>query len=55
MIDYIHVLISLKHEPSEAELGILDDRIKAWCEEFCLEPYSVEMQATDSGDGEDES
>ena len=52
MIDYIHVLLHLKHEPSQAEIDLLNDLINDWCTQFCLEPYKVDMQVGSSGDEE---
>jgi len=36
MSEYL-IKLRVKHEPSVTEVQILRDRVKAWCDEFCLE------------------
>jgi len=31
------IKLRVKHEPSVTEVQVLRDRVKAWCDEFCLE------------------
>ena len=39
----IRITLRVKHEPSVTEIQILRDRIKAWCDEFCLEKEELKI------------
>jgi len=42
MTEYL-IRLRVKHEPNTTELQILRDRIKAWCDEFCLEKQELKI------------
>ena len=43
----LKITLRVKHEPDEepniTEIQILRDRIKAWCDEFCLEKEELKI------------
>ena len=43
MSEYL-IELRVKHEPSATELQILRDRVKAWCDEFCLEREELSIR-----------
>ena len=47
MSEYL-IRLRVKHEPEEGpnsnELQILRDRIKGWCDEFCLEKQELTVE-----------
>ena len=42
MSEYL-IRLRVKHEPSVTEIQILRDRVKAWCNEFCLEKEELKI------------
>ena len=43
MDEYL-IRLRVKHEPNTNELQILRDRIKHWCDEFCLEKQELTVE-----------
>ena len=39
----LKITLRVKHEPSVTEIQILRDRVKAWCDEFCLEKQELKI------------
>ena len=39
----LKITLRVKHEPNTTEIQILRDRIKAWCDEFCLEKQELKI------------
>ena len=42
MSEYL-IRLRVKHEPNVTELQILRDRVKGWCDEFCLEKEELRI------------
>lgn len=38
------ITLRVKHEPSVNELQLLRDRIRGWCDEFCLEREELSIR-----------
>ena len=40
----LKITLRVKHEPSVTEIQILRDRVKQWCDEFCLEKEELSVK-----------
>ena len=43
MSEYL-IKLRVKHEPTVTELQNLRDRLKGWCDEFCLEKQELSIK-----------